>query len=178
LTYGGGLSQTSEWTYDTNSNETASNPTTLGDKLKYTYAVVDKANKRIDLMTSQVDDALEQVAQIEVDTQSIRNSVSETTQRIEEQDDEIAEITKKVETQITPEQMTVAIKNELSNGVDSVETTTGFTFNDAGLTISKSGREMTTTITENGMTVYKDNKAMLTADNVGVKAENLHATTY
>lgn len=178
LTYNGGLSQTTEWSYDTNSNETAANPTTLGDKLKYTYAVVDKANKRIELVTSQVDDALEQVAQIEIDTNSIRNSVSATNKRIDEQDDEIADITKKVETQITPEQMTIAIKNEMLNGVDKITTSTGFTFNEEGLTVSKSGSEMTTTITEDGMSVYKDGNEVLTADNTGVKAENLHATTY
>lgn len=178
LIYNGGLSQTTEWDYETDSNETAANPTTLGDKLKYTTAVVDKANKRIELMTSQVDDAVEQVAQIQVETNSIRNSVSETNQRIEDQDDTIAAITQTVSTQITPDQMTVAIQKEIANGVDKITTTTGFTFDETGLTVSRDGREMTTTITEDGMTVYKDGNEMLTADNTGVKAQNLHATTY
>ena len=37
---------------------------------------------------------------------------------------------------------------------------------------------MQTTITEDGMTVYRDSEAVLIADNEGVKAEDLHATTY
>jgi hypothetical protein len=37
---------------------------------------------------------------------------------------------------------------------------------------------METTITENGMIVYKDNEAVLTANNVGVEAVNLNASTY
>ena len=37
---------------------------------------------------------------------------------------------------------------------------------------------MSTTITEDGMTVYKDEEAVLIADNEGVRAEDLHATTY
>jgi hypothetical protein len=37
---------------------------------------------------------------------------------------------------------------------------------------------MTTTITEDGMTVYRNEEAVLVADNEGVKAEDLHATTY
>ena len=37
---------------------------------------------------------------------------------------------------------------------------------------------MKTTITEDGMTVYRNDEAVLTADNQGVKAEDLHATTY
>ena len=70
------------------------------------------------------------------------------------------------------------IQQELSNGVDKVITSTGFTFNDDGLTVSKTGSEMTTQITEDGMKVNRDNTEVLTADNTGVKAENLHATTY
>jgi hypothetical protein len=37
---------------------------------------------------------------------------------------------------------------------------------------------MQTTITEDGMTVYRDSEAVLIADHEGVKAEDLHATTY
>ena len=37
---------------------------------------------------------------------------------------------------------------------------------------------MKTQITEDGMTVYKNDSAVLTANNVGVNAVNLHATTY
>ena len=37
---------------------------------------------------------------------------------------------------------------------------------------------MTTQITEDGMTVFRDNTAILIANNVGVDAVNLHATTY
>ena len=79
---------------------------------------------------------------------------------------------------MTAEDVKLEIKSELSNGVTKVETTTGFTFNDEGLTVSKSGSEMTTQITEDGMTVFRDNTAVLIANNVGVDAVNLHATTY
>ena len=37
---------------------------------------------------------------------------------------------------------------------------------------------MKTQITEDGMTVYKSDEAVLTANNLGVDAVNLHATTY
>ena len=79
---------------------------------------------------------------------------------------------------MTAEDVKSQIQSELNNGVTKVETTTGFTFNDEGLTVSKSGSEMTTQITEDGMTVYRDNTAVLIANNVGVDAVNLHATTY
>lgn len=178
LTYNGGLSQTSEWDYNTDSNETASNPTTLGETIKYTYAKVDKLNKRIELVASEMDDVKSSSSQIAIDTSGILNSVELLEEQIDEQNGVITEITNKVETQITPEQMTIAIREEMMSGIDSVTTSTGFTFNDEGMTISKTGREMTTTITEDGMAIKKSGQEVLVADNKGVKAENLHATTY
>jgi hypothetical protein len=62
--------------------------------------------------------------------------------------------------------------------VNEVTTTTGFTFNADGLTVSKSGSEMTTQITEDGMRINKGSEEVLKVDNVGVKAEDLHAITY
>ena len=97
---------------------------------------------------------------------------------IEVVNEDIQTLTQKVNATITAEDVKLQIQSELNNGVTKVETTTGFTFNDEGLTVSKSGSEMTTQITEDGMTVYRDNTAVLIANNVGVDAVNLHATTY
>lgn len=91
---------------------------------------------------------------------------------------QIEQLTQEVSTKVTAEDVNITVRNELANGVDKVETTTGFTFNDVGLTIEKSGREMKTQITEDGMTVYRDTTAVLTADNTGVDAKNLKASTY
>ena len=79
---------------------------------------------------------------------------------------------------MTSEDVKLEIKSELSNGVDKVVTATGFTFNEEGLTIAKTGSEMTTNIDEDGMSVYRDNQEVLTADNQGVIAYNLKAKTY
>ena len=92
--------------------------------------------------------------------------------------EDIETIKKQVETIITPEEMEIAIKKEMDNGVEKVITKTGFTFDEVGLTVSKTDSEMATTITEDGMIVYKNDEAVLTANNIGVDATNLHATTY
>ena len=97
---------------------------------------------------------------------------------IEVVNEDIQTLTQKVNATMTAEDVKSQIQSELNNGVTKVETTTGFTFNDEGLTVSKSGNEMTTQITEDGMTVFRDNTAILIANNVGVDAVNLHATTY
>lgn len=182
ITYNGALEAITQWSYEDNDEETASNPTTLGEALKQTYARVDKANKQIDIIASEIGESKENISSLQINTNSISASVSaiekNTSNTINTLTEDIANLTNKVEASMTSEQVKLEIKKELENGVTKVETNTGFTFNDEGLTIEKSGSEMKTTITEDGMTVYKDNEAVLTANNVGVDAVNLHATTY
>lgn len=79
---------------------------------------------------------------------------------------------------MSAEDVRLEISSVLDSGVEKITTSTGYTFNEEGLKITKSGSEMETTITEDGMTVYKDNQAVLTANNKGVEAIDLHATTY
>ena len=44
--------------------------------------------------------------------------------------------------------------------------------------VNKDDKEMSTLISEDGMTIYKDDDEMLVANNSGVYAANLRATTY
>lgn len=74
--------------------------------------------------------------------------------------------------------LAVQIQSVVDNGVSKVSTATGYTFDGNGLTIEKSGREIRTQITEDGMTVYKNGSAVLTASSEGVDAVDLHASTY
>ena len=182
LQYDGSFSQKTAWQYDNNEDETESNPSTIGEALKKTYAKVDKANKQIELVASEASGNSEKISSIELNLDSINMSVSKVENDIEvskeELGEEIATLTKKVEATVSAEDVKLQIQSELSNGINKVETTTGFTFNDEGLTVEKSDSEMKTTITEDGMTVYKNDEAVLVADNVGVNAKNLHAITY
>lgn len=171
ITYNGGLSQNMSWSGEDNSAETDSNPVTLGEKLKQTYAKVDKANKQIELLVSETDANSEQISKLQMDTQAITASVGVINKDIDE-------LSKKVEVAVTPEDVTIAIKQEAEKGTNKVTTNTGFTFNDEGLTITKNTSEMSTQITEDGMTVSKDGNEVLTANNKGVKAIDLHAKTY
>lgn len=181
LSYDGGLSQKTQWQY-TESENTDANSTSLGDVLKQTYAKVDKANKQIDIVASEIAGTKEAISTLEVNTNSIlasvRNVEAVTNESLDSIHKDINVLSQKVETQISAEDVQIAIQSELANGVDKVTTSTGFTFNETGLTVSKTGSEMTTTITEDGMIVYRDTDAVLIADNEGVKAEDLHATTY
>jgi hypothetical protein len=181
IKYDGGLSEASEWEYK-ETEAVTSNPTTLGEALKYTYAQVDKANKQIDIVASETSANSEAISALQINTDSISASVKkveETTQEaLEGVNTDISNLTTRVEATMTAEDVNIAIKSELENGVSKVETTTGFKFDEGGLTISKTGSEMTTNIDEDGMTISRDNEEVLVADHEGVKAYNLHANTY
>lgn len=181
ISYDGTLSESTQWEY-TNEDETESNVSSLGDALKQTYARVDKANKEIEMVVSDVATYSDKISSIQMNTESITASVSKMetnlTNSIEATNEELSTLTNKVEATMSAEDVKLQIKSEMANGVDKVITSTGFTFNEEGLTVSKTGSEMETTITEDGMTVYRNQEAVLTANNVGVDAVNLHATTY
>ena len=182
LTYNGGLSEVISWEWEDSAGETPGNPASLGDALKQTFARVDKANRQIELVAAEAAANAEELAALRVDTGSISASVSrmeaESAEAIDALSDDIARLTESVETKITPEQVEVAIKKEMDNGTNKVVTSTGYTLDDEGLKISKTGSEMSTRISDNGMTVYHNEEAMLTANSAGVEAVNLHAKTY
>lgn len=139
---------------------------------------MDKANKQIDLVVSKVDGYDSTISQIQLDQNSINATVSNVSSRQDATDTEIDNITQKVNASITSNQVELIVQEELAGGVNKVTTTTGFTFNQDGLTISKSNVDITTDISEDGMRVSKDGQVVLTADNNGVEALNLHASTY
>lgn len=200
LTFNGSLSQKSKWNYIENEGEAAENPTTLGDALNQTYAKVDKTNKRIDLVvsdtngkisslqlttesiTARVEDNEDKLAELEITAEGISGNVEGVEERVDDITGDLTVLTKEVETKVTADGVSIQINQSLADGVSKVDTGTGFVFDEAGLTIQKTENdvvgEMKTQITEDGMTVYRSEEAVLVANNQGVNAENLHATTW
>lgn len=78
---------------------------------------------------------------------------------------------------ITKDQLEIEIE-KVKNGITTVTTTTGFTFDDEGLTVTKTGSEMSTQVTEDGMTISRSGTQVLVVDNQGVQATNLTANTF
>ena len=76
------------------------------------------------------------------------------------------------------EGLSIQVQNVQTDGVSKISTATGYTFDETGLTVEKSGREIRTQITEDGMQVYKNGNAVLVANSEGVDAVDLHASTY
>lgn len=182
FTYNGGFSGTTQWEYTSSESEDEYNPTTLGESLKYTYAKVDKQEQKIELAVKDIGSNNQAITQLQLDTAGITASVSAVDQKIIDEiqnvNDELTNVRQTAEAKMSPTDVSIAIRAELSNGVDKVTTETGYRFDNEGLTISKTGSEMTTQVTEDGMTVYRDSTPVLIANNEGVNAEDLEATTY
>lgn len=221
IEYQGFLNEITSWEY-TEEDSTASNPTNIGDKINQTIARVDKVNKEITLMATDVtetktelaelklttDDIVlrveavenqefdldiendenfialtEKVSKLELTDSEIRASVSaveqSNTNRVDSLSSEITALTKEVNLKLTSEDVTIAINKSLTEGVDKVVTSTKkYTFDDTGLNVGSSDSSISTTITEDGMRINRAGQEVLRADNEGVKAEDLHATTY
>lgn len=182
ISYNGGFSQETQWSYTDNENETAANPTTLGESLKQTFAKVDKANKQINIVASEAAANSSAISSLQINTSSISASVKEVQDNTEAAFDtvnkNIADLTNEVKAAVTAEDVKIAIEQRYGEGANKVTTATGFTFDEIGLTVEKSNSEMKTQITEDGMKVFKNGTETLTANNEGVKATDLHADTY
>ena len=181
IIYDGSLRQKTQWEYSAD-DSVYTNPTSIGDKLKETYARVDKQEKRIDLVASDVGANTENIASLFLTTSNISASVSSLQENVSTSlgdiNGELANIRNEVSAQMTDEEILFAISQSIENDVKSVKTETGFTFDKDGLTISKSDSEMTTLIDEDGMTIYKNGSAVLDVNNIGVDATNLTANGY
>ena len=182
IIYDGSFEEATLWEYEEEEAE-FTNPTNLGDALKQTYAKVDKANKQIEIVVSDINTNSEEIAQLQLDTGTITASVSNleetTTNAFDGINEEIAQLKEKASISVNKDEVEILIQDQLTNGVGEVRTIeNGFTFNDKGLTITKSDSDISTVITEDGMEIKKNSKTLLTANNEGVKAEDLHATTF
>lgn len=180
IEYDGVLSEKTQWAFEENEGESADNPTSLGDVLKQTYAKVDKANKQIDLVASEATSNSEAIAQLQLTTEGISASVSSLKASTDGAINDINANIKQLNTNIqqTAEDIQFSINRLETKDAESITTSTGFTFNKDGLRVSKSESSIETLITEDGMTVYNGNKAVLTANNEGVQATDLWAKSY
>lgn len=105
------------------------------------------------------------------------NKITALASRTDTLESGLADVTRKAELTISPEAVDIKI-SEAINGIDSVETSTGYTFDKDGLNIHKDGEEMHNTLDNTGMYVRRSGTDVLTANNEGVNAINLSARQY
>ena len=88
---------------------------------------------------------------------------------------DISLLKERVDLCVTQSEFNIAVSNM---SVDHVVTSTGYTFDDDGLTINKTGQEMKNLLDNTGMYVTRSNEEVLSANNNGVTAINLSAKQY
>lgn len=149
----------------------------FGKKFSEILGLIDESREKVDSVESGLRNEITETATtLKRDTEEIVMTATEDVRT--ELNDNITEVSKKVELKVDAESVDIAIDRKLENGVDHVETKTGYRFDADGLNISKSGEEMTNMIDNTGMYVKRSGENILVANNEGVEATNLHAKTY
>lgn len=119
-------------------------------------------------LNGDIEEVSEKVAKLELNADAFSVLVTQ----------EIEDLAESVEMKVDADDVTIQINERFEEGVESVETSTGYRFDAEGLTISKSGNAMTNKIDNTGMYVTRSGEEILTANKDGVNATNLHAKTY
>lgn len=135
----------------------------------YEYAEkVNSANREVKQLKGKINTLEKNVEQTVARIANVENGMSTTiTQTVNGL---------KVEIESATENLGNLQDDVAKNAEDINKTTYEFTTED--FTVSKEGESIETHISHDGMKVKKDGEDVLVADNEGVKAEDLHATTY
>lgn len=131
-------------------------------------------NLRTDVDGLKVENAnmLGKLSDIELDIDGIRTTVQSQQEGLDGVKGAISSV------QQSANELEVKFKKIDEDGATKVETSTGFTFSDEGLRISKSGKQMENLLDENGMHIMRNGEKMLTATSEGVQATDVTVRNY
>ena len=118
----------------------------------------------------------EQSTSLKRDVNEISMQATEAVKKADEAGNTVAELSKQVALKVDASEFSVKVREETSKGISLLAT--GYSFDANGLNISRTGEEMTNLLNNTGMYVRKSGKDVLVADKNGVKAKDLHASTY
>lgn len=146
-------------------------------KFSEVLGLVDETRKKVDSVESSLKSEITSTAtSLRRDTEQIVANATKTVQKNVE--GSISSLTEQVTAQITAESAKItAIEDRIDAGAEKVVTETGYTFDANGLNISKAGEEMQNTLDNTGMYVKRNGENILTANNKGVEALNVHVKT-
>lgn len=130
---------------------------------------------KVDEAKSELQDA---IAQTSTELSRTTEEVHVQASKVTELADSVSSLSNEVEMKLDANAVNIAIKEEMANGVDRVVTESGYRFDADGLTISKSGEQMANLLDNTGMYVTRSGDEILTANDKGVTAVNLHAKEY
>ena len=124
------------------------------------------------LRMKSLDDLDGKYSSISVDVEGINATVSQQNSDINGLQEQMSTL------QQTADGVSIQVQNIVDNGVDKVTTKTGYTFNDDGLKITKSGQEIENLLDNTGMYVTRSGETILQANNSGVIATDVTVRNY
>lgn len=119
----------------------------------------------------------DEITQTSTELSRTSEAVNVQASKVTELADDVGTLSNEVKTKLDAYAVDIKVKAAL-DGVDRVETESGYRFDADGLTISKSGEPMSNVLDNTGMYVKYYGGEILTANHEGVDAVNLHAKTY
>lgn len=146
-------------------------------------------NGDVDGVRSEVEVVSDNLSEFIQKADGIYATVSSVEEKVKTSEDGLRKVVERIEqsvsTKMSKDQIVHEITARLDDGVTKVDTKTGITFDINGMSVDKTGAKTKTTISENGMKVYSkkddnvtEDDAVLTANDGGVDAKNLKASTY
>lgn len=150
----------------------------FGKSFAEIMGLIDDTRNEVDSAYSELrNEIIEQSTSLQRTTEEIV-AKAVTKEEIADVYGDIDELKTEVETRMTSEAVTISIQEELSKGVEVLDTKTGYRFDKDGLSISETGSEITNLLDNTGMYVKRSNENILVANKDGVEATDLHAKTY
>jgi hypothetical protein len=143
---------------------------TFADMLGLINDSRDKADKAISGLQDEI-------TQTSTELSRTSEAVNVQASKVTKLADGVGTLSNEVKTKLDAYAVDIKVKAAL-DGVDRVETESGYRFDADGLTISKSGEPMSNVLDNTGMYVKYYGGEILTANHEGVDAVNLHAKTY
>ena len=143
---------------------------------------LDEVKNNVSGQIGNVTTEIERITEAQQNNEQIILSALE--KKVETSDFEIYQQEQKAEMEILSNQISITVTEteqkikDAVDGIDSVTTSTGYTFGADGLRIAKQGEQMENKLDNTGMYVTRDNVPILTANNQGVTALNLTAHQY
>ncbi len=147
----------------------------FGKTFSEMLGLINDNRDKVDKATSSLQD---EITRTSTELSRTTEEVYVQAEKVTELADSVTTLSNEVEMKLDANAVNIAIKQEMANGVDRVETESGYRFDAEGLTISKSGEQMENKLDNTGMYVKRSGEEILTANNEGVAAVNLHAKTY
>lgn len=147
----------------------------FGKTFSEMLGLINDSRDKVDKATSSLQD---EITRTSTELSRTTEEVYVQAEKVTELSDSVNSLTNEVEMKLDANAVKIAVKEEIANGVDRVVTESGYRFDADGLTISKSGEQMKNVLDNTGMYVTRSGDEILTANNEGVYAVNLHAKTY